>query len=348
MAKMLAAVWHGPGEENFKLEYVDRPSVGSTDILVKVKSCCFGAVQMRAIRTGHPKFTPPVIGAMGRTVSGDIAEVGDNVDTENIEKGMRVAINPEAVCHKCYFCRIGEYPHCEDIETYYPGGLAEYILVPKRLLPGVLKIPKNVSYEEASYTEILACCIYGIMRSNLKIGDTIVIIGAGNVGLTWVQLAKMKGASKIISMDVFDERLELASKLGATDTINVGNTNIIKEIKSLTEGRGADVVVEAVGSAKTYKQALHLVRPGGNVIGFGGCPPGSKVMVDPNLIHYKSIKFIGHYHYTPDLFHRALQLIINQQVDLKPIITNRIPLAKIHEAIKIYGRPDVLTIFINP
>jgi len=343
---MKAATWYGPGKENLKIEDVRKPICNKNDIIVNVKACYLGAMHVRAVKKGHPKLTPPVIGFEGRMISGEIVEVGESV--YKLKKGMKVTVNPEVPCYKCYYCKIGEYAHCENPIKFQPGGFAEYVLIPEFLLEEVYPIPNSISYEEAAYTETLACCLYGVEKANVKISDKVVVIGAGNVGLNFVQLLKIRGATEIIVLDKYDERLEIATKLGATYTINVQKEDPKDQIMKITAQRGADIVIEAVGSSMTYKQSFNFVRNGGTIIGFGGCPPNSEFLMDPNIIHYKSLKVLGSYHYYPELYSRAFETIIKKMVNLKPIITTHFPLTKIHDAIDCYGAPSVISIVIHP
>lgn len=340
---MLAAVWHGPGIENFRLEQVERPKPARGEVVLRVRACYFGALSLRAITKGHPKLKPPLV--LGRMLSGDVFEVGEGV---SIAPGTRVAVNPEAPCGKCFYCRRGEPAHCTNLPSLSPGGFAEYVKLRPEFVPGLVVMPDHVTYEEGAYTETLACTLHGALRAGATFGDTVVLVGCGGVGLTFIPVLLLRGVTSIIAVDINPLALEKARQLGATHTVNPLETDLAEFVKKQTGGYGADIAIEAVGTGKTYSQALELVRAGGTVLGFGGCPAGSQFLLDPNLIHYKTIKFIGTWHYTPDLYEKAFSMMASRRIDLGPIITHRLPLREIHKAIEIYPLPECKTLAIMP
>lgn len=341
--KMRAAIWYGPGE--FRLESVDIPTINPHEVLIKVEACYFGATHVRAILKGHPEMKPPLI--IGRMLSGEIAQLGSEVT--GLKEGMRVTVNPELPCGKCFYCLRNNYAQCLNLYSLPSGGLADYIVVPKELIGGIYEIPEGVSFEEGAYTETLACTLQGMECANVAPGDTVVILGSGGVGLTFLQLARMSGAIKIIISDIYDEALSSAKRLGAERVVNVKNEDLSAIVKEETGGFGADVVIEAVGSSQTYKSAFELVRKGGTVLAFGGCPKGSEFLIDPNVVHYGEIKFIGTYHYHPGMFKRALDLIASKSINLDSIITHRLPLDRVvEEGVEIYQKPECKTLVIKP
>jgi len=168
-------------------------------------------------------------------------------------------------------CQKGKYNLCENMIWLW-GAYAEYIKVPARMvLINMQEIPQHVSYEEAAITEPLACVLHGAEGADVKLGDTVAIIGAGPIGLLHLLIAKKNGAGKIISIDLVEDRLNFAKRLGAVETINAGKENVVEKVRQFTDGYGADVVIEAIGLPATWEQALKLVRKGGTVLEFGGC-----------------------------------------------------------------------------
>jgi L-iditol 2-dehydrogenase len=344
MPKMLAALWRGPGRENFNVEEIDIPSVGANEVLIKVKGCFFAAMHVRMVLKGHPELHPPCV--EGRMIAGDVEEVGANV--HHLKKGMRVTVNPEAPCAKCFYCLKDEPAHCVNLKKLSPGGMSQYVLISKELVQGIFEFPASVPYNQAAYTETLACTMYGMLKANVTFGSRVAIIGCGGVGLTHLQLAKLRGATHVIMIDTMAEALHPLKGLKQVYTVHAKESDPVKAVMELTEGHGADAVIEAVGRGETYKMALDMVRRGGSVVGFGGCPPGSQFMCDPNLIHYRSINFVGSYHYSPEVFKQALNLIVSGTVDLDPIVTNRLPMSRLDEAIELYQRPEVKTLVLEP
>lgn len=343
-SKMLAAVWNGPGHENFRLESVPRPEPASGEVLIRVRKCFFSAMHVRAIQVGHYKHTPPEI--FGRMLAGDVVAVGAGVT--HIQPGMRVTVNPERHCGDCFYCHVGEPGHCLEPTVLRPGGMAEFVCVPASLSSGIYELPSSVSYEFGAYTETLACTLQGMSLSNIGLSDRIAIIGSGGVGLTFVQLAHMRGATTIIVAGKQDHSLAKAASLGATATVNVTRESLEEVVMTSTQGYGVDTVIEATGSARTYEQALTLLRCGGTAVFFGGTPPGTTFQGDPNLIHYRSLKILGSYRYTPDQFQRALELIRTNRINLQPIITHSISFSKLtSDAVDIYRQSDCLALVID-
>lgn len=341
---MKAAVWYGPGRENLRLESIATPAVEQPDdVIIRVHSCIWGAMNVRAVLRGHPELKPPTV--MGRLLAGVITDVGPGV--AGLERGARVTVDPEITCGVCFFCKNDAPVHCEAPIRLDPGGLAEYVRVHGRLVGNIYPIPPHLSFDEACYTETLACALWGVLKANVTFGDTVVIIGCGGLGLTHIQLVRLRGATQVIAVDILPEALEAASRLGAR-SVDSRNERLDDVVKQLTNGRGADAVIEAVGRRETYEAALSAVRAGGTVVAFGGSPPGTTMTVDPNRIHYRSIDFRGSYHYPPGLFKRALDLIAAAAIDLRPIITHALPLDRIAEAVDLYSQPDCRLIAIHP
>jgi L-iditol 2-dehydrogenase len=213
------------------------------------------------------------------------------------------------------------------------GAYAEYIKIPARIVMlNTQQVPFHVSYEEAAITEPLACVLHGLEKTHAKLGDTIAIIGAGPIGLLHLIVAKKMGTSRIIISDMIDERLQLARRLGADETINAKREDTVKETKRLTEGYGADMVIEAIGFPATWEQALRMVRKGGTVLEFGGCPPETEIKVSTEQLHYGETTVLGTFHTTPAHFRKALSLIASGTLNVKPLVTRKMKLDNIKEA----------------
>ena len=340
---MLAAVWHGPGLENFRLEEVPVPEIGPGDVLLRIRACYFGALSLRAILTGHPKLTPPMV--LGRMVSGDVAAVGEGVTT--VKVGDRITVDPVASCGHCFYCENNEPTHCLNQTKLSPGGLATYTRIAAPLVPGIVGLADDVSYEEGAYSDTLGPVLQGMEKANVRHGDTVVLIGCGGVGLTFIPLLKGAGAAQIIAADVEDQALDAAEAAGATHTVNTLRQDLGTVARDLTQGRGADVVVEAVGRAATYRLCFDVVRYAGTIVGFGGCPPETTMELDPNLIHYGSLRILGTSHCSPAIFRRAVALI-NAGFDLSHIITHRLSLEDVHQAIEVFPQVECKTLVIMP
>jgi L-iditol 2-dehydrogenase len=208
------------------------------------------------------------------------------------------------------------------------GAFAEYTKVSASC---TYKIPSDVSFKEAAFTEPLSCCLNTVMQSEIVIGDTVAIIGDGSNGLLMTQLAKIFGAGKTVIIGHHDDRLETAKKLGADITINSHNKDPIAAVKVLTENRGADSVILATGHPTAIKQGLGMVRKEGLINFFASTYPPTKIPIDPNFLHGSSIKLVGSRDFQPFHFVKSLELIQNKRIDLKTLITHVLPLDKTAE-----------------
>lgn len=344
MKTMQAAVWYGAGRENFRLETIEKPSPQSGEVLIKVKKCFFCAMHARAVLVGHAKHTPPVI--FGRMFTGDVIAVGKDIN--HIKEGMRVTVNPEKPCGECFYCQKEELGHCLNPIKLKTGAMAEFVCVPSSLVHNIFELPPSIPYEFGAYTETLACILQGMDLSNITFSDCVIIIGDGGVGLTFAQLARLRGATKIIVAGKHDDSLQQALALGTYRTVNVMKKSLYEVVMAETGNYGADVVIEAVGSAQTYEESLQLLRSGGTAVGFGGTPPGTKFQGDPNVIHYRSLKIYGSYRYTPHHFRQAIELICNKGIDLSSIITHKIHFSNLtKEGVDIHNQPNCRALVID-
>ncbi len=345
MGKMKAALLYGV--KDLRLEEVDIPEVGPGEILARVRAATTCGTDLKIYKRGYVggiiKYPQP----FGHEWAGDVVKVGEGV--QGIEEGIRIRAGNSTPCYKCPMCQKGLYNLCEN-RTWLWGSYAEYVKVPAPIVKHNLHIiPPNLSYAEAAITEPLACVLHGVLKAGIKLGDTVVVIGAGPIGILHTQLAKRMGAKKVIIGDLVEERLKIAEKLGADVTINVSEEDITSRVKEETGGLGADVVIEAVGLPTTWQKALELVAKGGTVLEFGGCPPGTKIEVDTELLHYSEVTLLGTFHATPEEFSKAFDLISSGQINVKPIISMEKPLEEIKEVFdSILQSKKVLKVSITP
>lgn len=341
---MKAAVFYAPHQ--VKLEDINIPDIGPDEVLVKVKAALTCGTDRKTYLRGHHLFSPPFV--FGHEFAGDIVEVGSKV--KNFKPGMRVVAANSAPCNSCFYCKNGEHSLCDSLFIQLSGAFAEYIKIPGIIVSqNLLQFPEKVSYKEAALLEPLSCVVHGVEDSNIKLGDTVVINGAGPIGLMFLQIIKLKGARVIIT-DLHEERLRLASKLGAYKTIKVSKgQNVVEEVKEYTEDkRGADVAIEAVGLPQVWEQTISMVRKGGTVNLFGGCKTGTKVSIDTSLIHYSQINIRGTFHHTPGQVKRALNLICNKVIDVDLLITEELPLSEISTIIELMLAHKGLKIAVIP
>jgi len=319
--------------KDLRIEDVEVPEVKAGEVLVKVKTATTCGTDLKIFQRGYVERMIKLPTVFGHEWAGEVVEVGEGLDWP--EKGMRVRAGNSAPCLHCAMCQKGEHNLCENMIWLW-GAYAEYIKVPARMvLVNMQEIPQLVSYEEAAITEPLACVLHGAEEASVKLGDTVTIIGAGPIGLLHLLTAKKKGAGKIISVDLVEKRLNFAKKLGADEIIYAGKENVVEKVRRLTSGYGADVVIEAIGLPVTWEQALKLVRKGGTVLEFGGCPPGTEIKVDTELLHYGEVAVRGAFHATPLHFKKALNLIASRTIDVRPLVTRKMTLEEIKEAFEI-------------
>jgi L-iditol 2-dehydrogenase len=321
------------GVKDLRVEDVEVPKVESGEVLVKVKAATTCGTDLKIYQRGYIEKVIKLPTIFGHEWAGEVVEVGKGLDWP--VKGMRVRAGNSAPCLHCTMCQKGRYNLCEDMIWLW-GAYAEYIRVPARtVLVNMQEIPQHVSYEEAAITEPLACVLHGIEEARVKLGDTVTIIGAGPIGLLHLLTVKKLGVEKAIVIDLVDERLSIARKIGADEVINGGKENSVERVRQLTGGYGADVVIEAIGLPATWEQALKLVRKGGAVLEFGGCPPGTEIHVDTKMLHYGEVTVLGAFHTTPLHFRRALNLIASKTIDVRPLVTRTMRLDEIKEAFQI-------------
>jgi L-iditol 2-dehydrogenase len=336
--KMKAAMLYGV--KDLKVENIDKPTVGLGEVLVRVKAATTCGTDLKIFQRGYVEGVIELPTVFGHEWAGEVVEVRKELSWP--KKGMRVRAGNSAPCLRCRMCQRGDYNLCEDMMWLW-GAYAEYIKVPSRMVAvNMQEIPSHLTFEEAAITEPLACVLHGAEKANVKLGDTVAIIGAGPIGLLHLLVAKKMGTEKVIVIDLVEERLQVAQKLGA-EIVNASQYDPTEKIKEFTEGYGADVVIEAIGLPATWEQALKMVRKGGTVLEFGGCPPRTEIKVRTELLHYGQVTVLGTFHATPLHFRKALNLLASRTIDVRPLITQKMKLEKIKDAFEtlITSKKDI-------
>lgn len=320
------------GKKNFSIEDLAVPEVKPGEILVKVKYAGICGTDVR-IYNGTKSVTPPRI--TGHEFAGNIVELGQGVNGFSV--GDRVTVYPLITCQKCYACLSGKPNICVNRVTIgyeIDGGFADYVVIPKEAVSqgNVIKLPDNVSYEEGAVSEPATAAYHGIEQSELKEGDTIVIVGCGPIGLYHVQLSRTLNPEKIIVVEPDEYKRKLALEMGANYAIDPTSKDVYAEIYKLTSNEGADVVILDVGIPDLVKDSITYVKKGGTFLLFAGCPNGSTMTIDPNIIHYKEIRFTGSSASTPDNQRKVLELVSQGKLNLKRTITDVFELKDWEEA----------------
>ncbi|MBA7501239.1 MAG: alcohol dehydrogenase catalytic domain-containing protein [Clostridia bacterium] len=336
--------------EKIVIKEVSTPPIEKGGMLVKIRSCAVCGSDIRIYHQGNPRVKPPQI--IGHEIAGEIVEIGERI--ENFKVGDRVALGADVPCGVCKFCKNGLGNNCPinyAIGYQFPGGFAEYIHINETTVKyGPLhKIPENLSFDEASLAEPLACSLNGYELANLKVDDTVVIIGAGPIGLMLVELARNIGAGRIILSQRSKERLKIARKFSADTFISSLEENFVERVVEETKGEGADVVMVACANPSAQEEALEIVGHRGRVNFFGGLAPGSrKIKIDSNLIHYKECFVLGSHGSVPRHHKIALELLSRGAVKGKDFITHHFSLDKIKEAFKVAEGHQGLKVIVNP
>ena len=328
--QMTAAVLYG--KEDVKIEKVPIPTLERGEVLVKVNVALTCGTDLKVFQRGYHArmIVPPAL--FGHELSGVIEEVAP--DVRDFRRGMRVVALNSAPCGACFYCLKHQENLCEDL-LFNNGAYAEYIKIPRRIVEtNMLALPDDVTFESAAMTEPLACALRGLQETGADIGDTVTVIGAGSLGLMLMQVAKLTGC-KVIAVVKRDEQVKSALYFGATDVVQTTKVkDPVDAIISATEGRGSDVVIEAVGRPQAWQWSVDMVRRGGVVNFFGGCATGTKVELDTNRMHYSELTLKATFHHTPETVRKAFSLIAEKKVKSTDYVTGEAPLSKLKQVLQ--------------
>ena len=344
MAKeMRAAVYLGP--EKIELRTVPIPEPAAGELLVKVRAATTCGTDVKTYRRGHPKFPPPFI--FGHEFGGDVVEVGAGV--EKFREGMRVTANVFAECGECFYCKHGQGNICANL-VYNFGAFAEYMIIPASIVRRTtFEIPAHVPYAHAALLEPLVTVVHGWHKAAVQPGETVAIIGAGGpISLIFIQLLVRSGAGQVIAIGHSSRRLEVAGKLGASQLVNAREQDPLMVVRELTDGFGADVVIECAGTKPTWESSVDVVRRGGRVLWFGGLPSGTTVEIDAARVHYGEIDLLNMHGGTVADAREAFELIVSGDVQVAPLLSGELPLEQVELALKKMIAGDVVKMEIKP
>lgn len=335
------------GTNNMTTKEVPMPELKQKDVLIKVDVVGICGSDVHYYQ--HGKIGDFVVEGdfiLGHECAGEVVEVGE--DVKGLSVGDRVTLEPGKTCGKCEFCKTGKYNLCPDVEFFatppYHGVLANYVCHPEDMC---FKLPDNVSNAEGALVEPLAVGLHASDQGDVKLGDTVVIFGTGCIGLMAILACKAKGASKIIVVDILENRLQTAKKIGATHIINAKEIDSLKKIEELTESKGADVVIDAAGAEATVKSTVDVVKPGGTIVLVGMTP---KDEVEFNLMKLMSkeaqVKTVFRYR---NLYPIAINAISSGAINIKDIVSHEFDFEQTKEAFDfvIDNAKDVVKAVIN-
>ena len=348
---MRAATFYAPGD--IRLEEIDEPDVAPGEVKLRVRACSTCGTDVKIFRFGHHHIVPPRV--IGHEIAGEIVELGANVDAQ-WAVGDRVQVIAAIPCGQCDYCRRGWRTICPNQESmgyHYDGGFAEYMVVPAKVLAvdGLNRIPAGLSYVEASIAEPLACVLNGQEIARVgKDDDTVVVVGAGPIGCLHVRLAKARGAHRVVLVELNPERLRMSAERVHPDVaICSADVDAVDEVRKLTNGNGADVIITAAASGKAQEDALQMAARRGRISFFGGLPKDNPVIqLDSNLVHYRELTIVGVNGSSPAHNRQALELIASGAVPVADLVTHRMPLSDVPRAIQTVANGEAIKVTIEP
>ena len=346
---MLAAVYHG--KNDVRMETVPVPSIGPGEMLLRVHTCGICGTDLKKISTGSHS-APRVF---GHETSGVVAAVGKGVTEYRV--GERAMVFHHIPCRKCYYCRHHTFAQCETYKRvgctagFEPsgGGFAEYVRVMDWIVrKGTVRIPDGVSFEQACFVEPVNTCMKGVVSLRLEPEETVLVIGQGPIGLILSVLAKRTGA-RVITSDLYPQRLTISESFGLGLTIDASRTDVTQRVRELTDGRGADAVILAVGGNGLIRPAMDATRPGGRVLLFAQTVHGEAV-VDPAAICVDEKTLLGSYSASVELQDESVRFVMGREMELERLISHRFSLPRGLEALELaaHPKPDSMKIVIQP
>ncbi len=348
-ATMQAAIYRGVND--VRLETVPVPEIAAGELLVRVHTCGVCGTDLKKIATGS--HSAPRI--FGHETSGVVAVSGSSV--QQFKPGDRVVVFHHIPCGECFYCQHKTFAQCETYKRvgctagFEPsgGGFAEYVRVMDWIVRrGTVHIPDTVSFEQACFVEPANTCLKGIERLQLSRRETVLVIGQGPIGILLAALAKRAGA-RVITSDLYAQRLTISKEFGLQNSIDASRTDVIQEMKRMTENRGADAAILAVGGNSLIGTALDSVRPGGRVLLFAQTARG-EVMIDPAAVCVDEKTLLGSYSASVDLQQESVQFVMGREMNLERLISHRFPLSQSREALELaaHPQPSSMKVVIQP
>jgi len=335
---MKAVVIYGP--KDIRIEEKGIPEPASDEVLIKIHACGVCGTDDALNKGEYPANYPVII---GHEFSGDIVEIGKNVKSFKIDE--RVTVDPNRVCRKCFFCRSGQEHLCDNLNSmgvHIDGANAEYCVM---LESNVYGIGNELSYEEAAFCEPLACAIHGTDLAQVKVGDTVLVIGAGGMGNLITQCVKNSGAANIIVSEPISGRRDKALENGATHVINPGISDVNSEIRKI-KPKGADIVFEVAGNSKAQEACPSYTRKGGTIVFFGCSPKDNLIEINPFLINENEQKILGSFNNQFSTA-RAVEMLSRRKIRVDNLISHTFKLKDYLDVFKIFGDPETMKLMVE-
>lgn len=328
-----------------EMRELPEPSPGAGEVVVKIEAALTCGTDIKTYQRGHPKI--PLPAPLGHEFSGVISAVGDGV--ERFREGDAVACTPTAPCGVCRLCERGHDSLCtQAVGRILLGAFAEYITVPAHIVrSNMFERPPSLSAEEAAVLEPLACVMHGADRVLLERAERVIIVGDGPIALLFGQVALLRGAEEVMLFGKHDIRLRAAEAVGL-NAIDVGDADIRVVARDLTDGVGADVVVECVGRPELWEAAFDCVATAGELLAFGGCAAGTRATFDTYRLHYEEVDVKGAFHYGRADVRHAYDLLLDQDIDAGILITHHEPLERLQEALELVLSRQAIKVAVQP
>lgn len=348
---MKAQVFRGVNQLSY--EELPVPIVEPDEVLVQVRVVGLCQSDIKKIR--YPLYEPPRI--FGHETAGVITVVGNKVT--NWEVGQRVVVMHHIPCMRCNYCLNDNFSMCEVYKTisttagFNPsgGGFAEYVKVPGHIVRngGLIPIPDAVSFEQASFVEPTNCCLKAVKKAQIAPGQSVLVTGAGPIGLMFIMLVKYFGA-RVIATDLLPSRIAKALSVGAEAAFDAHDRDLTTKIQELTDGMGVDTTLLAVPSEKAFFQALDCTRKGGKILFFAEFPDEVEIPINPNILYRREIDLMGSYSSSYRVQSLAADIVFNQRIDVEALISDRYPLQDLAKAVELAITPsaDTYKILIYP
>jgi L-iditol 2-dehydrogenase len=336
-------VFHGPGD--LRREDLPVPEPAPGELVLHIDAALTCGTDVKTLRRGHPVMIPKVPTVFGHELAGTVTSVGSGVS--QFREGDRVVAANSAPCTSCPSCRAGRPNLCDDL-LFVNGAYGEFIALPPRLVArNVVPLAATLPAERAAFAEPLACALLALDRVRVEAGQIVVVFGHGPLGCLLGMLAASRNA-RVVMVGKAGWRFERLKNLGFARWLDVSSAgNVVEAVRDLTHGRGAEVTVDATGRPEVWEQAVDAVGRGGKVLFFGGCAPGTTIRLDTRRTHYEELSLLGAFHHTPEMIRRAVETLTSGALVPDNLISHRMPLEEVGQALALMAKGEALKVSIR-
>lgn len=340
---MQAALFYGP--EDLRIEDVNLPELAEGEVLVEIKASLTGGTDTKTYLRSHPKIIKEIPSRFGYELSGIVKDS----ENERFNIGDRVVAANTAPCMECIFCKKKQFELCQNLE-FLMGSFSEQIIIPAKIANrNLYTFSPELDMQTAAFTQTLAVALHGFEKTQVQDGDVLCIYGIGAIGQCFIKLAKqLKKDLTIVAIGSSEEKKKLASENGADIVLDYKEDDLEEEIKKFNDGFGVDKLIEVVGKPDAWQECFKLIRPGGLINFFGGCPKGSKVELDTYQAHYDEVTITGTFHHTPYYIEKALRLLEAGEIKIDDLISHEMLLSDLEKALKMMIDGKAMKIAILP